>query len=105
MESVGADYVAQVSKIGRMRVLRAARDPQADTSLSIAFLNDQIYAFAAQAERGTWATGGAERQQWLLARALASAGWSVTVGIREPLERGQHSYIDRVKFVGIGRDH
>ena len=43
--------------------------------MKIAFLNDRIYDYAFQSERGGWATGGAERQQWLLARAMASAGW------------------------------
>lgn len=72
--------------------------------MKIAFLNDQIHTYATQAGRSTWATGGAERQQWLLARALAASGWSVVVGIREPLPRGTRQTIDQVEFVGIGRD-
>lgn len=46
--------------------------------------------------------GGAERQQWLLARALARAGWSVTVGVREGLLLQERVEIEGVKFVGIG---
>jgi len=65
-----------------------------------------IYDYAFESERATWATGGAERQQWLLARALASAGWSVTVGVRRPeLQPGQARHADGVRFVDIGREH
>jgi glycosyltransferase involved in cell wall biosynthesis len=53
--------------------------------MKIAFLNDGIYDYAFQSDTGTWATGGAERQQWWLARALAGAGWSVVVGVRRNL--------------------
>jgi glycosyltransferase involved in cell wall biosynthesis len=72
----------------------------------IAFLNDGIYDYAFQSERATWATGGAERQQWLLARALASAGWTVTVGVRRPeLRRQKAACQDDVRFVDIGENH
>ncbi len=47
--------------------------------------------------------GGAERQQWLLARALARAGWVVTVGVREGLKLKERVVIDGVNFVGIGQ--
>lgn len=46
--------------------------------------------------------GGAERQQWLLARALVRAGWSVTVGVREGLRTRERVEIEGVQFVGIG---
>lgn len=47
-------------------------------------------------------TGGAERQQWLLARALVKARWSVTVGVREGLKAQERVNIEGVQFVGIG---
>lgn len=46
--------------------------------------------------------GGAERQQWLLARALVKAGWDVTVGVREGLQYRERVVINGVHFVGIG---
>jgi len=66
--------------------------------MKIVFVNDSIYAYAL----GT-PVGGAERQQWLLARALAAAGWSVTVGVRKALDAGAHRALDGVECVGIGR--
>jgi glycosyltransferase involved in cell wall biosynthesis len=68
--------------------------------MKIAFVNDLIYAYASGSPS---AIGGAERQQWLLARALGEAGWSVTVGVREGLEAGKERAINGVKFVGIGQ--
>ncbi len=68
--------------------------------MKLAFVNDGIYEYASGDPA---AVGGAERQQWLLARALAGAGWSVTVGIRERLEEGQREAIHGVEYVGIGR--
>src|SRR4051794_1701542 len=47
--------------------------------MRLALANDAIYQQAAGAAA---VVGGAERQQWLLARALAVAGWSVIVGVR-----------------------
>lgn len=67
--------------------------------MKIVFLNDLIFAYATGAPS---AVGGAERQQWLLARALAAAGWQVTVGIRQQLGRGQRVSIEGVDFVGLG---
>ena len=66
----------------------------------IVLTNDVIYGYASKA---SWAVGGAERYQWLLARALASSGWSVKVGVREALSSGSRETIDGVEFVGIGR--
>jgi glycosyltransferase involved in cell wall biosynthesis len=68
--------------------------------MKIAFVNDLIYAYATGAPL---AVGGAERQQWLLARALANAGWQVTVGVRQPLGLNNRSRIEEVEFVGIGQ--
>ena len=49
--------------------------------------------------------GGAERQQWLLARALVKAGWAVTVGVRDGLEFNECDEVDGVRFVGMGTGH
>ncbi len=74
--------------------------------MKIAFLNDMIYDYAFQGERDTWPTGGAERQQWMVARALAQCGWDVTVGVRRPeLGAGGTMHPDGVQFVDIGRGH
>ena len=69
--------------------------------MKIVFVDDIIYGYAS----GAPVVGGAERQQWLLARALAATGWSVTVGVREALEARERCTIDGVEFLGIGRDH
>jgi glycosyltransferase involved in cell wall biosynthesis len=63
-------------------------------------MDDGIHAYASGAP---WAVGGAERQQWLLARVLAATGWSVQVGVRESLEAGVRCIIDNVEFIGIRR--
>jgi len=47
------------------------------------------------------AVGGAERQQWLLARALVGAGWSVTVGLQGVPDLDDGTTISRVHFVNI----
>src|SRR5258708_4830989 len=66
--------------------------------MKIAFVNDGIYEYASQA---SGAVGGAERDQWLLTRALAAAGWSTIVGVRHMLRRGERENIDGVEYVGI----
>ena len=66
--------------------------------MKMALLHDGVYGYATHAA-GT--TGGAERQQWLLARALAAAGWEVSCGIREGMAPGQRARIDGVQFVGL----
>jgi glycosyltransferase involved in cell wall biosynthesis len=66
--------------------------------MKIVFVNDAIHAYALKAP----VVGGAERQQWLLARALAMAGWSVTVGVSQSLAPGERSTIEGVTFLGIG---
>ena len=68
--------------------------------MKLAFINDSIYKYASGARS---AVGGAERQQWLLARALVAAGWSVAVAVSEELKFGTRTVIDGVNFVGIGR--
>ena len=70
-----------------------------ENRMKIAFLNDGIYAYASGLPH---AVGGAERDQWLLARALAGSGWSVTVGVRNHLKLGERRVIDGVEYVGIG---
>ena len=70
--------------------------------MKLVFINDQIYKYASRASS---AVGGAERQQWLLARALVRAGWSVTVGVSEELAIRTRISIDGVNFVGIGHGH
>jgi glycosyltransferase involved in cell wall biosynthesis len=68
--------------------------------MKIVFADDLIYAYATNAPS---AVGGAERQQWLLARALAAAGWAVTVGVRNALGFNQRVVIEGVVFLGIGQ--
>ena len=65
--------------------------------MKIVFTDDGgIYAYAAGAHG---AVGGAERQQWYLARALASTGWKVVVGIRRPLKAGQRCTVENVELL------
>jgi glycosyltransferase involved in cell wall biosynthesis len=70
--------------------------------MKLAFINDSIYKYAAQVPS---AVGGAERQQWLLARALAVAQWSIVVGVTHELRVGARMTIEGVQFIGIGRKH
>lgn len=70
--------------------------------MKVAFLNDLIYGYASA---DAAAVGGNERQQWLLARALASAGWTVYVGIRQGLKPGERRLIDGVEFWGINQGY
>lgn len=66
----------------------------------IVYVNNVVYAYAIGDPS---ANGGAERYGWYLARALANAGWSVTIGVRHPLQEGEEQVIDDVRFVGINR--
>jgi glycosyltransferase involved in cell wall biosynthesis len=50
------------------------------------------------------AAGGAERQQWLVARALAAAGWSVTVGLQGIPELENGIIINDVKFISLPKN-
>ena len=70
--------------------------------MKIAFTDDVVYAYASG---NPAATGGAERFQWLLARALATRGWDVTVGVRNVIAPGDQRVIDGVQFVGLSRKH
>lgn len=70
--------------------------------MKLAFINDSIYKYAAGDPS---AVGGAERQQWLLARALAAAKWSVTVAVTDELPIAARAVIDGVNFVGIGHGY
>lgn len=68
--------------------------------MKIAFVEDGIYAYATGSPS---AVGGAERDQWILARALVAAGWSAIVGVRHQLKTGERKLIDGVEYVGIGQ--
>lgn len=68
--------------------------------MKVVMTYDDVYAYAAGS---ALAVGGAERYQWLLARALAANGWAITVGVREALQPGQRTRIEGVEFVGIGK--
>jgi glycosyltransferase involved in cell wall biosynthesis len=70
--------------------------------MKIVYANDVVYAYATGDPS---ATGGAERYGWHLTRALANAGWSVTIGVQDPLQEGEERQIDGVRFLGIGRAH
>lgn len=67
--------------------------------MKVVMTNDRVYAYASGS---SLAVGGAERYQWLLARALAAHGWVVTVGVYKALKPGQRTQIEGVEFVGIG---
>ena len=68
--------------------------------MKIAFINDTIFDYASGAP---FAVGGAERQQWLLARALAAAGWSVSVGVFDAIRAGETLSLEGVNFTGMNR--
>jgi glycosyltransferase involved in cell wall biosynthesis len=70
--------------------------------MKIAFLNDRIYGYASSDPS---VAGGSERQQWLLARALASSGWNVCIGNSQDLQLGERRTIEGVEFVGIKQGH
>jgi glycosyltransferase involved in cell wall biosynthesis len=68
--------------------------------VKIAFFADSVYAHLSGLPCFFC---GAERQQWLLGRALAASGWRVTFGVQEGLALGRRAEIDGLEFVGIGR--
>jgi glycosyltransferase involved in cell wall biosynthesis len=70
--------------------------------VKIAFTNDIIHAYATGS---SLAVGGAERYQWLLARALVRHGISVTVGVREVDQNRLPCLLDGVRFVSLSRGH
>jgi glycosyltransferase involved in cell wall biosynthesis len=65
-------------------------------------MNNVVYGYAIG---DPTANGGAERYQWLLARAMAHVGWSATVGVEKGLAKGERRTIEGVEFVGIGEDN
>ena len=67
--------------------------------MKLVLVNDIVYGYAAN---DPTAVGGAERYEWLQARALVAAGWAVTVGVHAALPNKESREIDGVKFVGIG---
>ena len=70
--------------------------------MKIIFFNDVIYDYALNAPG---ATGGAERYAWLLLRALAADGWSVTVGVKNGVPPGEKNTVDGVQFLGLTGGH
>jgi len=70
--------------------------------MKLVFINDGVYKYASGAPS---ATGGAERQQWLLARALAAARWQVAVGVTDEIATERRCNIDGVDFIGIGHGY
>ncbi|UVT16969.1 MAG: glycosyltransferase family 4 protein [Nitrospira sp.] len=67
--------------------------------MKVVYVNDIVYGYAIGDPA---ARGGAERYGWHLMRALAHAGWSVTVGVYS-LPEGTVRVIDEVKFLGLSR--
>ena len=67
--------------------------------MKIVILSDRVYGYALGELE---AVGGAERQQWLLAKSLVVHHCSVIVGVRGRLGAGIRQTIDGVEFVGIG---
>lgn len=68
--------------------------------MKIVYVNDVVYKYAIGDPS---ANGGAERYGWYLMRALAQAGWSVTVGVRFALRQAEVQVIDGVRFLGLTR--
>ncbi len=69
--------------------------------MKIVILSDRVFRYASG---DLSAVGGAERQQWLLAKSLVANHCSVIVGVRESLESGKRQIIDGVEFVGLGHE-
>ncbi len=67
--------------------------------MKMVHVRERVYALASGEPS---VDGGGERYLWLLSRALAASGWSVTVGVRTALEVGERRVIDGVAFVGLG---
>src|SRR5574341_809398 len=70
--------------------------------MKLAFVDNGIYAYASASSR---AIGGAERQQFLLARALRKTGWSVTVGIPGVMKPRERRVLDGLEFIGLDEGH
>jgi glycosyltransferase involved in cell wall biosynthesis len=82
--------------------LNRARPHDTRRGVKLAHVNDVVYAYASG---NPAANGGAERYAWRLARALAAAGWTVTVGVHHLLEARTRVEIEGVEFVGLDRCH
>jgi hypothetical protein len=67
--------------------------------VKLAFVDHFVYAYLAGRPG---ALSGAERQLWLLGRALASQGWTVVFGVDHGLTPGERHRFQGVEFVGIG---
>lgn len=67
--------------------------------MKIVYANDVVYKYAIG---DSSASGGAERYGWYLMRALAHAGWSVTIGVYT-LPKGATQVVDGVRFLGLSR--
>lgn len=70
--------------------------------MKIVHVNDIVYGYATGDPS---AKGGAERYGWYLMRALAAAGWTVTVGVRAALLAGEDRTVEGVRFLGIGHQN
>lgn len=68
--------------------------------MKIVFLNDHVYEYAVGAKN---ATGGLERNIWILSRILATAGWIVQVGVRGVLREKERKIIEGVEYIGVGQ--
>jgi glycosyltransferase involved in cell wall biosynthesis len=92
VELIAISGIHLYSSPGRWRTLVEA--------VKILFFNfyNGVYAYASG---DSLAVGGAEQQQWLLARALAAAGWSVTVGLQEIPHLENGTTIKDVQFISL----
>jgi len=68
--------------------------------MKLVYVNDVVYGYAIGDPS---ANGGAERYAWHLTRALANAGWSITVGVRYALREGEEKVVEGVRFLGLSR--
>ena len=66
--------------------------------MKIVFLLDGILRIRISSAR---AVGGAERDQWRLARALVAAGWSAAIAVRGELKACERTIVEAVEYVGI----
>jgi len=67
--------------------------------VKLAFVDHFVYGYLAGRPEPL---SGAERQLWLLGRALAARGWSVVFGVDRGLAPGERHTFHGVQFVGIG---
>jgi glycosyltransferase involved in cell wall biosynthesis len=79
-------------------VVDGTRSPFRTVKILFYNFSNAVHACAAN---DPLAVGGAERQQWLLARALAAAGWSVTIGLQGSGGTDHDETIDSVRFIHL----